>query len=139
MIIAVDFDGTIVEHLYPAIGQDVPYAIKTLADLIANGHKIILYTMRSDTEPTGKLPDNIKPYPKGRKPLTEAVDYLKARGIILYGVNENPTQKEWTSSPKVYADLYIDDSALGCPLKKSLRGMTVVDWLAVRRKLIKLL
>lgn len=115
--IAVDFDGTIVEHDYPRIGEEAPFAISVLKELIDNGIKIILYTMRSgDT-------------------LKEAVDWLTERGIELYGINENPTQKTWTDSPKPYADIYIDDAALGCPLTKSPNFRWVVDWEKVRKEL----
>lgn len=97
MIIAVDFDGTCVTHKYPAIGEDIG-AGPVLREIVENGHKIILYTMRSG------------------KQLEEAVDWFDVEDIDLYGVNKNPTQEEWTKSPKAYANLYIDDAALGVPL-----------------------
>ena len=49
--------------------------------------------------------------------LQDAIDWFKENGIPLWGINENPNQKEWTSSPKIYANIYIDDTALGIPLK----------------------
>ncbi len=110
MIIAVDFDGTIVEHEYPAIGRRVPLAITKLKEFIAQGHKIILYTMRSGKE------------------LQYAVEYCKRNGINFWAVNENPTQKEWTSSPKIYAHMYIDDAAFGCPLIHVKGRRSYVDW-----------
>ena len=67
------------------------------------GAKLILFTMRSDG---GKNSDA----------LNQAVTYLKENGIHLYGVNKNPTQVLWTSSPKAYGQIYIDDAAFGCPL-----------------------
>ena len=97
-VIAVDFDGTVVTHAYPEIGEDAG-AVPVLKELTDNGCRIILYSMRH-----GKL-------------LDRAVEWFKSRGIPLYAVNENPQQKRWTSSPKVHADLYIDDSNLGCPLR----------------------
>ncbi|PIE65137.1 MAG: hypothetical protein CSA26_04665 [Desulfobacterales bacterium] len=103
MIICVDFDGTIVDHRFPEIGKPVPGAIKWLKRIQKRNGRIILYTMRSDNESGGNL-------------LAEAVRYIKAEGVELYGINENPEQKQWTTSPKVYADLYIDDAAFGCPL-----------------------
>lgn len=96
-IIAVDFDGTIVSHMYPKIGLDNPSAIRVLKKLIEQGHQLILWTMRSG------------------EPLNEAVAYCEERGISFLGVNSNPNQSSWTTSPKQYADLYIDDAALGCP------------------------
>ena len=94
MIIAVDFDGTCVEHEYPHIGLDVEGAVETLKELQSRGHRIILYTMRSGSK------------------LDAAVRWFKERKIELWAVNENPEQREWTESVKVYADYYIDDAAL---------------------------
>ena len=96
-IIAVDFDGTIVSHMYPKIGIENPSAIRVLKKLIEQGHQLILWTMRSG------------------EPLNEAVAYCEERSISFLGVNSNPDQSSWTTSPKQYADLYIDDAALGCP------------------------
>ena len=45
-IIAVDFDGTVVTHAYPHIGNDIG-AVPVLRELIGNGCRVILYTMRS--------------------------------------------------------------------------------------------
>ena len=114
MHIAIDFDGTCVTHDYPRIGKDIN-AVNVLKKLVANGHKLILNTMRSGKE------------------LKEAINWFKENGIELYGVNKNPTQKRWTKSPKVYAHLYIDDAAIGCPLKMdlSLSDRPFVDWEAV--------
>lgn len=100
-IVAVDFDGTCVYHEYPEVGADVPYAVEVLKALVARGTKIILWTMRSDDR------------------LADAVAWFEARGIPLWGANENPTQASWTNSPKVYAPVYIDDAALGCPLERN--------------------
>ena len=95
--IAIDFDGTIVEHEFPAIGRPVDGAIETLKELQARGHKIILWTMRAG------------------ETLDAAIKFLSDNGITLYGVNVNPDQT-WSRSPKAYAAIYIDDAALGCPL-----------------------
>lgn len=111
MYIAIDFDGTCVTHDYPRIGKDIN-AVNVLKKLVANGHKLILNTMRSGKE------------------LKEAINWFKENDIELYGANENPTQKRWTKSPKVYAHLYIDDAAIGCPLKMDLNisDRPFVDW-----------
>ena len=111
MTIAIDFDGTCVTHEYPEIGRDLG-ATTTLKTLVDNGHKLILLTMRS-----GKTLENAK-------------HWFEERGIILYGVNENPSQKRWTESPKVYANLYIDDANLGTPLIKNsiASDRPYVDW-----------
>lgn len=117
-VIAVDFDGTCVEHNYPAIGMDVEGAVEVLRTLNKHGHRIILNTMRS-----------------GQR-LEAAVRWFRDRKIELWAVNRNPEQERWTSSPKVYADIYIDDSALGCPLI-FLEGVRrpVVNWSKVRQLL----
>ena len=112
-IIGIDFDGTIVEHAYPEIGAPVPGAIDTIKDLIANGHRIILWTMRSG------------------ETLQEAYDYLKDNGIELFGVNKNPEQS-WSNSPKAYCHVYIDDAALGCPLIRKFNQRPMVFWPKVR-------
>src|SRR5215210_6501268 len=72
--VAVDFDGTIVKHAYPEIGEPVPLALEGLLMFQEKGWKIILNTMR------------------GGEYLQAAVDLLEAEGITLYGVNVNPTQ-----------------------------------------------
>lgn len=114
MVIAVDFDGTCVTHEFPGIGKDIG-AIPVLKALVEKGHQIILYTMRC-----GDL-------------LQDAIDWFNKNDIPLLGANENPTQKQWTMSPKVFAHLYIDDVALGCPLMKtSLSKRPYVDWKRVR-------
>lgn len=114
--IAVDFDGTIVEHCYPDIGPPVPGALQWLRAFQRAGALLILWTMRSDSDKEGPV-------------LTEAVDFCRANGIEFWGVNHNPTQSEWTSSPKAYAKLYIDDAAFGCPLRESITSSRPsADW-----------
>ena len=119
MYICVDFDGTIVDHRFPDIGAPVPGAIEWLKKLQKAGALIILFTMRSDGRKYGNV-------------LSAAVDYVEKNGVKLFGINENPDQAEWTSSPKAYGHLYIDDSAAGCPLIHP-EGFyrPCVDWEAV--------
>ena len=98
MIIAVDFDGTIVEHKYPAIGKEIPFAIDTLKKLHSEQHKLILWSVRK-----GKL-------------LKEAVDFCKKRGLEFYAVNTNYPEEQTDHqffSRKLKADLFIDDRNLG--------------------------
>jgi len=92
------------------MGKDIG-AIPVLKKIVASGHRLILYTMRSgDT-------------------LEAAVKWFERNGIPLFGVNANPTQRSWTRSPKVYAHIYIDDAALGCPVKYAPESERVfVDW-----------
>ncbi len=114
MVIALDFDGTVVTHEYPYIGEDIG-AVPVLKELTAAGHQLILYTMRS-----GKL-------------LDDAVAWFKRNGIELYAINENPEQESWTSSIKVHANMYIDDCALGCPIRfEDGVRRPFVDWRKVR-------
>lgn len=118
LIIAIDFDGTCVEHDYPAVGLDVEGAVDTLRRLNKRGHRLILYTMRSGAK------------------LDAALRWFKERKVELWAVNENPEQREWTDSPKVFAQYYIDDSALGCPIM-FIDGVRrpVVNWVKVREML----
>jgi hypothetical protein len=116
--IALDFDGTVCVHRYPSIGKDIG-AVPVLKELISNGHLLILNTMRSGQE------------------LEDAVEWFKDNEIPLYGINSTPGQSTWTSSPKVYAHLYIDDAALGIPLVRNGRERPYVNWSEVREMLIE--
>ena len=116
MIIAVDFDGTIVEHKFPEIGKELPFAIKTLKLFQEKGHKLILWTYRSGEE------------------LKEAVDFCKERGLHFHAVNNSYEGEEFDNSysRKIYADLYIDDrNILGIPdweeLYNKLAGKNAED------------
>lgn len=116
--ICIDFDGTIVTHEYPYIGKPVPGAERVMKLIQEKGHNIILFTMRSGKE------------------LDNAVEYIESLGINLYGINENPTQKTWTQSPKAYGQIYIDDAALGCPLKfEKTVNRPFVDWEEIEKLL----
>jgi len=119
LIIAVDFDGTCVTHDYPAVGKDIG-AVPILKRLAEAGHQLILWTMRSGKE------------------LDDAVRWFADNGIPLYGINFNPKQKSWTSSPKAYAQLYIDDAACGCPLtyELTLSDRPFVSWDGVEKYLL---
>ena len=131
MIIAVDFDGTCVSHEFPRISRDIG-AVLVLKKLVANGHKLILFTMRSDKQ--GISPVTKKTEDGG---LTDAIEWFKKNDIELYGIQTNPTQNEWTTSPKCYAELYIDDAALGCPLIYNRADRPFVDWFKVEKELTK--
>lgn len=111
MKIAIDFDGTCVTHDFPLVGKDIG-AIPVLKELVNNGHKLILFTMRSGNE------------------LIEAENWFKQNDIPLYGIQHDPDQNKWTSSPKCFANLYIDDAALGAPLKTDdkLSDRPFIDW-----------
>ena len=99
MIIAVDFDGTIVEHRYPSIGREIPFAIETLKKLAKDGHRLILWTVRE-----GRL-------------LEEAVQFCRERGLEFYAVNRDYPEEEKNKnnhfSRKLKADVWIDDRNVG--------------------------
>lgn len=96
MIIAVDFDGTIVEHKYPAIGKAIPFAIDTLKQLQNEHHQLLLWTVRE-----GRL-------------LQEAIDYCASQGLYFYAHNANfPEEDPKVSGRKLKADLFIDDRNFG--------------------------
>jgi len=96
-VIAVDFDGTVVEHDYPRIGKEMMFAFATLKELNKKGHKLILWTIR-----TGPL-------------LDEAVEYCKKNGVEFYAVNRNYPEEEFSDniSRKLNADVFIDDRNVG--------------------------
>ena len=128
MIIALDFDGTCVTHEFPNVGKDIG-AVPVLKELVAKGHKLILWTMRSDREVLGATRNEFIIDEKGTF-LTDAVNWFKENNIPLYGIQKNPTQFNWTTSPKSYAELMIDDSSFGCPLKidYTLSNRPFVNW-----------
>lgn len=97
MILAIDFDGTIVEHKFPKIGREIPFAIDSLLRLQEEGFRLILWTSRY-----GEL-------------LDEAVDYCQKRGLEFYAVNKNfPEERDnHEVGRKIVADCYIDDRNLG--------------------------
>lgn len=99
MTIAIDFDGTVVEHRYPSIGEEIPFATETLRMLIQEQHKLILWTVRE-----GKL-------------LDEAVEWCRERGVEFYAINRDYPEETLENnnhfSRKLKVDLWIDDRNLG--------------------------
>jgi len=98
MKIAVDFDGTIVEHKYPEIGKTMLFAFETLKELQKRQHELILWTYRAGKE------------------LDEAVAFCEKNGIVFYAVNKNFPEEEFeedTISRKINADVFIDDRNVG--------------------------
>jgi hypothetical protein len=135
MEICINFDGTCVTHEFPNVGKDIG-AIPVLKKLIERGHNLILFTMRSN------VIDVTLPGLSGKFTgmfLDEAVKWFEENEIPLYGVNTNPDQKYWTNSSKAYAQLYIDDAALSCPLKidRTISNKPFVDWVAIEEILIQ--
>jgi len=127
MNIAIDFDGTCVTHDFPKVGKDIG-AIPVLKKLIKHGHKLILFTMRSDIE--NPISDNPAIIPIGGNYLSDAMEWFHLNEIPVWGIQTNPEQSTWTTSPKAFAHIYIDDSALGCPLKydTEVSNRAFVDW-----------
>lgn len=113
-VFGVDFDGTIVENDFPYIGKPNPGAIEVLKELKDVGIKLILITMRSDDK------------------LQEAVVYCNKNYIDFWGINENPDQEDWSNSPKIYANVYVDDAGAGIPLRMGENGKPCVDWAKLR-------
>ena len=134
MVICVDFDGTCVTHAYPIVGNDIG-AVPVLKRLVEAGHQLILFTMRSYMEGispvTNKLQDG---------GMNDALEWFKQNEIPLYAINENPTQAVWTSSPKPFAQLIIDDSALGCPIiyDENISPRPFVNWNIIEQMLIQM-
>ena len=98
MIIAVDFDGTVVDHEYPAIGKTKLFAFETLKALQEKGFRLIMWTYRAGKE------------------LDEAVEFCRANGIEFYAINKNYPEEEYVEgeiSRKINADIYIDDKNIG--------------------------
>ena len=99
MLIAVDFDGTIVTHKYPAIGEELPFAVETLKMLRNDGHRLILWSVRE-----GKL-------------LDDAVAWCKERGLEFYAINRDYPEETTDNNPhfsrKLKVDLFIDDRNIG--------------------------
>lgn len=97
-IIAVDFDGTIVEDAYPKIGKPMLFAFESMEQLQSQGHRLVLWTYR-----TGKS-------------LEEAVEFCRQNGIEFYAVNSSFEEEEFSEdkqSRKIHADIFIDDRNLG--------------------------
>jgi hypothetical protein len=96
--IAIDFDGTIVEHKYPEIGKEIIFAFQTLRALQEQGHQLILWTYRTGKE------------------LDDAVEYCRRNGVEFYAINSSYPEEvfdEDYDSRKIDADLFIDDRNIG--------------------------
>jgi hypothetical protein len=111
MIIAIDFDGTIVEHKFPEIGTPKPYVFDVLKKWKMQGNVLILWTCRN----------NMDHELSGRKVLDEAINFCKDNGLIFNCINENYLNLGINPLPKIYADLYIDDKG----------AFAKIDWLVL--------
>jgi hypothetical protein len=128
-IICVDFDDTCVKQpidsKYPDVGPTIEIAPLIIKELIRNGHKIVLWTVRD----------------MGQDGILKAIQWYQDNGIQLYGINGRPEHDTTTeeairmrasTSPKVRANSYVDDAAIGCPLIYEEGFRPYVDWQAVR-------
>lgn len=115
MYIAIDFDGTIVDHVFPEVGDPVPGAVEWIKKFKDAGAILILWTVRSDGAMYGDV-------------LTQALKFCEENELKFHFVNQSP--EKWSDSNKAFANVYIDDSAFGCPLIENPRhkGRPYVDW-----------
>lgn len=111
--IAIDFDGTIVTHRYPEVGTPVPGAFEWMKKWQDAGATLYLWTMRDGQH------------------LLDAIRFIESNGITMSGYNNLTDQKGWTQSPKLYAKIYVDDAAFGCPLITPVGERPYVDWFIV--------
>ena len=97
LIIAIDFDETIVEDAYPNIGKPMIFAFETMKKLQSEGHRLILWTYRTD------------------KKLQEAVDFCKQQGLEFYAINKSYPEEEFDGkiSRKINATFFVDDRNIG--------------------------
>lgn len=111
MVIAVDFDGTIIEHgCFPGVGPALPYAFEVLKYLQNTGNKLILWTCR------------------GGESLKVAVEYCKQNGLYFDAINENINPGQYVDlSNKIVANIYIDDAAWP-NINRRLAGLPAIDW-----------
>jgi hydroxymethylpyrimidine pyrophosphatase-like HAD family hydrolase len=110
LIIAIDFDGTIVEDAYPKIGKPMIFAFETMRKLQSEGHRLILWTYRTE------------------KKLQEAVDFCKQQGLEFYAINKSYPEEEFDGkiSRKINATFFVDDRNIG----------GFIGWTAVHKLLL---
>ena len=127
-VIAIGFDGVCVKDAYPRIGAEIN-AAPVLRKLTDTGHRLVLYTIRTDIK-------HAIPKRKGSKIqkgllLTQALVWFEANNIPLWAVNRNPEQRSWSQSRKIHADLYIDNKTIGVPLISPFDEKPFLDWQAI--------
>ena len=138
MDILIDFDGTCIVHDFPNVDKYDIGAVSVLQDLVKQGHNLILFTMRSNRTVANPTKDKTIKDITGNF-LDDAVNWFKENEIPLFGIQTHPNQYRWTTSPKAYGQMMIDDSALGCPLVFDKNfDRPYVDWVEVRRLLTEM-
>jgi hypothetical protein len=122
MKIAVDFDGTIAEFMFPEIGPPVPGAFEWMGRWQEAGGRLILWTCR------GTYGELYAPELRSDR-LGEAVEFCRENGIEFEVVNQDTEDRSFSSSNKAMADVYVDDAAFGCPLiPATVSSRPMVDW-----------
>ena len=116
MKLVIDFDGTLVHHSYPKIGDWVPGAKEALLEFQRLGAKLFLWTVRSNKQKSGLLA------------LKAAQEFLEDAGIFMDGCIEDPETNDYFGGPKIDADIVIDDKNFGCPMIWQADGTGYVDW-----------
>lgn len=124
-IIAVDFDGTCVRHKFPYVGETLPNCVEVLQKLVEKGNLIVLNTMRDWV--------NVSPTDPNKTTMDDAIDWFVRNNIPLYSVQPHHHAEKilGSRSTKCYANIYIDDANLGCPLD----DQGSVDWFQVEKML----
>lgn len=125
IVVYLDFDGTVVEHTFPSVGQPNPGALDVVRKLIGAGHEIILNTMRVHF---------------GQKPMLDSIYYLSANGIEDFIPSKNKHHPlRWDVKEAVKSgELYIDDAAPNMPLIPAIHSKgDMVDWKKVESQLIE--
>ena len=120
MFIAVDFDGTIADYDKYGNLKVISGALEVLNLISNNGHNLILYTMRNGSY------------------LNEAIEFCKKNDIHFAAANDNPFVDQSNFSRKVFADFYIDDRAIGCPVYYNAEGSRCADWDKIKKDLKEL-
>lgn len=107
-LLAVDFDGTIVDHEFPYIGQLKPNAKQVINELYDEGFGIFIWTCRDST-----FHPDLRKFPNATPTIFDVHDFLEKEGIKYDGININHPQLGFQPVPKIYGDIYIDDKQLG--------------------------
>lgn len=120
LLVYLDFDGTVVQHRFPAIGEYNHGCQEVLYKLQDAGHQIIINSVRCD------LMDDT---------LREALEFmttLQTKEPILNHTQEKLEPDHWNLDEPTC--LFIDDIAIGIPVKIA-SGRLYVDWILVDNQL----
>jgi hypothetical protein len=117
MKILLDFDGTVVRHKYPHIGEYNEGCREVLQRLHDAGHHIVLNTMRIH----GKYEN-----------FLAAMKYMKENDLVVHEAsNSKKTPKAWDVPRSIETGvLFIDDGAVDTPMNGFM-----VDWKKIEEEL----